>query len=1111
MRGVGWPPVWTALVRCVAVLAVVTATGALGVSQAFASAPWWSVGSQVVPATLPAGGEGQIVIRATNVGDEAVQGEISPVSISEVLPAGLEAVAIKGFSGDFPEESEVGFPPHNFGKVSCVLSSLSCSYAGTLPPYNALVVELTVRDEGARSGEADRVSVAGGGAPGASHTQPVAVGGAPASFGVEGYALSAEEEGGSQEVQAGSHPFQLTSSFAINTTLTEGIQSAIALPKDLSFRLPAGLVGDAGAFPQCTEAQYFDASERFNHCPADTAVGVVSLTLDIPSGPGIERTGGFEDRPRVFVVPVFNMVPAPGEPARLGFLTHEVSVFLDASTRSGSDYGVTVNVASANEKAAVLASTVALWGVPGDPRHDRSRGWACLEEETGELEESSAEVAEEVLKAIGQVCSASSAVDPPSFLRLPTSCGAGLFSDVVVDSWSEPGAFLAPVAASGLSALVGCGSLPFAPSVSVTPGTRAASTPSGLTVHVHLPQDTTVSGSGLGEADVKDTTVALPVGVQVSASAADGLQACSEAQIGFQREDPASGILLFSPNPPACPEASKIANVTVTTPLLSHALQGFVYLAAQGANPFGSLVAVYLVVQDSVSGTLVKLAGRVSLDPVTGQIVTSFQNTPQLPFEDLTISFYDGPRAAVSTPQWCGTYVTEASLTPWSGEAPSRAPSSFEVLSGPGGSACANALAFSPSLTGGSTIVDAGRFTPFTVSVSHRDGDQALSGVKLQLPAGLLAMISSVTLCPEPAASEGTCGAESLIGHTVASVGLGSDPYTISGGQVFITGPYKGAPYGLSIAEPAKAGPFDLGRGRCDCIVVRAKIDVDPHTSAITVTTDPLPTILDGVPVQLERVEVTTDRPGFTFNPTDCNPQAVTASLVGEQGAVAPASVPFEVANCATLRFKPKFTVLTAAKTSKANGASLRVHVGSAPGQANIAKVKVDLPKQLPSRLTTLQKACPVASFEANPASCPAASVIGEATAVTPVLNVALKGPAYLVSHAGAAFPDLEIVLEGEGVTLVLDGQTHIKKGITSNAFRALPDAPVTSFDLTLPEGPHSALAANASLCARPLIMPTVLTGQNGAVVKQATRIAVSGCPKRRAKGARHARGAARR
>ena len=347
---------------------------------------------------------------------------------------------------------------------------------------------------------------------------------------------------------------------------------------------------------------------------------------------------------------------------------------------------------------------------------------------------------------------------------------------------------------------------------------------------------------------------------------------------------------------------------------------------------------------------------------------------------------------------------------------------------------------------------------------------------------------------------------------------------SVKGGKVFITGPYNGngpctpgeqgcAPFGLSIVNPVKAGPFDLEHDTanssqnpaCDCIVVRAKIEVDPHTAALTITTDPsgahaIPDLIDGVPVQIQKVNVQINRPGFTFDPTSCEQLQITGTIKGYEHGSSPVAVPFKAHDCSNLKFEPKFGVTTSGKTSKANGASLSVKLAypSAPfgSEANIKQVKVELPRQLPSRLTTLQKACTQAQFQANPAGCPAASIIGHAKAVTPLIPVPLEGPAYFVSNGGEAFPNLIVVLQGYGVRIDLVGDTFISKtGITSSTFKTVPDAPVGTFELTLPEGPYSALAANGDLCAQTLTMPTEMIAQNGAQQKLSTPVEVEGCP----------------
>jgi hypothetical protein len=814
-----------------------------------------------------------------------------------------------------------------------------------------------------------------------------------------------------------------------------------------------------------------------NECAPKTVVGASVITFDEPKGAINVGT---------FPVPLFNLTPAVGEPARFGFVLFGDPVILDTSVRTGGDYGVTVSVKNVTQLPNFIASRVTFWGVPGDPRHDNARGWSCIS--GGSL----AEKATEPCTALGEN-------NPPPLLSLPTSCTGPLQSSVEADSWKEPGVF-GTSSSDPIVAMDGCNRLPSTPSISVAPDGQAGSTPTGLTVGVHVPQEQSLNPHGLSEADVKDTTVALPQGVVLNPAAADGLQACSLAQVALE-----------SPEPSACPEASKVATVEVNTPLLTHPLLGAAYLAAQDANPFGSLVALYVYVEDPVSGSRVKLAGEVVPDPVTGQLVSTFKNTPQLPFEDFKLHFFGGDRAPLGTPALCGSYTTSASVAPWSGNPATESSSTFDVTSGPNGSPCASPLPFSPSLTAGTTSIQAGGFSPFTMTMSREDGNQNLQAIQLHMPPGLSGLLSSVKLCPEPQADQGLCGSDSQIGETIVSVGLGGDPYSVRGGKVFITGPYNGAPYGLSIVNPAKAGPYDLESNTpCDCVVVRAKIEVDPITAALTITSDntgpyKIPTILDGIPLQIKHVNVTINRPGFTFNPTNCTPMNITGSLSSTQGASSALSVPLQVTNCAVLGFKPGFKVSTAGKTSRANGASLHVHLtypkAAFGSQANIKSVKVDLPKQLPSRLTTLQKACTVATFTANPANCPAASRIGEAKAITPLLPVPLSGPVYFVSHGGAKFPELVIVLSGYGTTIQLHAETFISPaGITSSTFRTIPDAPVGSFELTLPQGKFSALAANGNLCNSKLTMPTSFTAQNGAVIKQNTPIGVTGCTKHKTK-----------
>jgi hypothetical protein len=1071
----------------------------LGVGQAWAQRPAWSLEPVAEPTTFTqadnATGADDYLITLVNRGDAPTDG--SPVTIVDDLPAGFTVNPVGAFGEGVFGSAQVA---STGSEVHCDKATpVTCTLTGSLSPDGYIEIFLAVLvPPGAPSSATNTVSVSGGGAASTTVSTTTPVGENHAGFGLQRFDAWTSDENGLPVTQAGSHPYAVSTSFSFNTEdhIEDEELSWVAAggdPKDIRVDLPPGLIGDPSAVPQCTQQQFHTIRPGTQalggqiSCPDDSAVGIVHLFF-----------GGLDDG----YYPVYNLVPSPGVAASFAFNVDSVPIVLKASVRTGGDYGVQIDVPNISQYFPLTGSDFTFWGVPGDPSHDALRGNCVFERE----------------KAGG--CPSGLPLPLKPFLTLPTSCLGPQTTVAQADPWAAPGQWSA---LSSLShdnngnplGLDGCGRVDFDPQISVAPDGTAGSTPTGLGVKVHVPQQRLLVPTSLAESTVKDTTVALPAGVTLNPSAADGLQACSEAQIGFTGVNAQTGTDEFTAAEPTCPDASKIATVSIKTPLLANPLEGAVYLAApqnfSGSlpqNPFGSLVAMYIVAKDPASGVLVKLPGRVSPDPGSGQLVSTFENTPQLPFEDLELHFFGSARAPLSTPASCGTYTTATSIAPWSGDTPATPSSSFAIGSGPNGAACASPQPFDPGFQAGSTNLQAGAFTPFTLTMTRPDGDQTLARVQMQLPPGLLGTLARVKLCPEPQASQGTCGPESLIGHTTISVGLGNDPYTVTGGQVYITTGYRGAPYGLSIVNPANAGPFVLLEGRP--VVVRASINVDPHTAALTVASDPLPTILDGIPLQIQRVNVTVERQGgFTFNPTNCRKTAIGGALTSNEGSAAAVSTSFQVTNCASLAFKPKFTASTSGKTSRAGGASLKVKLTypAGPFDANIAKVKVDLPKQLPSRLTTLQKACTAAVFDANPANCPKASVVATAKAVTAVLPVPLAGPAYFVSHGGEAFPDLVVVLQGYGTTVDLVGTTFISKtGITSSTFKSVPDVPVGSFELTLPEGKFSALAANlpakakGSFCGQALTMPTAFVGQNGAEIHVATKVAVSGCRKTKTK-----------
>jgi len=934
----------------------------------------------------------------------------------------------------------------------------------------------------------------------------------PPAFGVSYFNALVSGEQGAPFTQAGGHPDAVTVNFGFNMETEQGEIGAAPSAfvgfnsvaeddaRELAVDLPLGLVGNPLATPRCSLA-LVAANGGLNKtaCPRDTQVGIVYVKYEVGGGPNAPSlTGPYA---------LFNVVPEPGRPGEFAFnpIGNSLVVLYGEVVRTplGSVVRVVVPVPRAHVNSVsttFFGNPVGVFDHPGVGTEGRPF------EDTEEL----------------------------PFLINPTNCQASEAQRTLtmhVDSWDHPGAlnpdgtlnFSDPnwkETSTVIPPVEGCNLLEFNPShFELAPsgllegahqpaagGTTQADEPSAYEGRLKIPQVETFGT--LSRPELKNATVTLPAGLSVSASAANGLEGCTEGQL-----DPGSG------EPGHCPGGSELGTVEVVTPLLEKPLKGHVYLAEpkcgeEGQPACGEAEAeegkLFGLDMELDGEAVIKLPGKVEAGGygpysaahglAPGQLRAVFDNNPQLPFGELVFKFKEGPRTPLANPQTCGTYTTTSLLEPWSApfSASATSESPFNVDWDGHGGACHSSMPFSPSFTAGTASSAAGTYSPLVLEFSRQDREQDLSSITVHTPPGLLGNLSGVPVCSEPQAAQGACGEASLIGTTSAVVGPGEDPFTITGGRVYLTGPYKGQPFGLSIVVPANAGPFHLGN-----VVVRASIAVDPHTAALTVTTDALPQVVDSVPIRLRKVVVGVNRPGFMFNATDCVPRMVEATLTGLEGFTAThgssvaVSSPYAASGCASLAFKPKFAVSTSGKTSRAKGASLSVRLTypSGPGYANIAKVKVDLPKQLPSRLTTLQKACLARVFEANPAGCPKESIVGMARATTPILPVPLEGPAYFVSHGGEAFPSLIVVLQGYGVTLDLVGTTFIsKKGITSSTFKTVPDAPVGSFDLTLPEGKFSALAANGNLCTSKLAMLTEFVAQNGAEIHESTRIEVEGC-----------------
>ncbi len=1096
---------------------------------------------------------GKITLTASNIGDQLLNAtEGTPVNIVDTLPVGLTATAVRGEAGPGREGEGPELEPYEeLGTLTvCHIlpgsqaREVECSYDGMLPPFQSIRVEIALAVASVAPGAVNQATVTWPGSTPASVAQPVTANGAPTSFGLEDNEVTPEQEGGAPDTQAGSHPFQTTFSIAVNKNLAPGPEevdlreekeeeifgneTSVADPKAVDVNLPPGAIGNPSAVAQCTDQEFAHVRSFFNACPTNTVVGAAIVTISHAQEGPLEAV-------HTVSVPLDNLVPGEGEPARLGFDVFGTAVLIDTALRSGRDYAVVSQVSNISEIPDLISSKVVLWGTPGDPRHHDARGYPCLKFRVEACEHQPEEA------------------DPQPFFTLPGSCDGPLRSSVEAVSWGEAaeGAPLTTFAPTKeLVSLTGCDKLPFDPSIVTESSTTSANAPTALAVHVHVPQEASTDPNGLAEADVRNSTVALPAGLQVNPAAAAGLKACSEQQVGFERLEP-DGEAVFSEETEQerhgeaphqeCPEASKVGKVTITTPLLPEPLTGWAYEASQGANPFGSLLALYVVAEDKQAGVRVRLAGEVKVQS-DGQLVTSIRQTPQTPFEEFTLETFGDNKGPLAT-TGCGAYKTEGSIEPWSGTPPVALASEIDVSSG----CTTSPEPFVPGFQAGTTNVQAGAYSPFTLTLTRTDSEQTLSTLSTTMPPGLLGNIKAVPQCGEAEANAGTCPAASQIGHVRVSSGVGSEPVSLpEAGRredpVYLTGPYGGGPFGLSIVVHPEAGPFNLEENGHP-VIVRARISINPVTSQVSVVSEPMPIRLRGIPVDVRRVEVTIERPGgvpFEFNPTSCAPMSVAATIGSSEGASEDASSRFQVANCTTLPFKPSFSASTQAKTSKEDGASLIVKIQAHQGpdqpagqkEPNILKVDTQLPLALSSRLTTLQRACTEKQFATNPASCPKEAAVGTAVAHTPVLPVPLEGPAYLVSHGGAEFPDLVLVLQGDGVAIDLTGLTDIKHGITYSKFETTPDAPIESFELRLPEGKFSILGvdtravANQTLCrpikretvskketkrvrgklrkvtvkvtenvATTLTMPTTITAQDGSVLKQETKIAVTGCP----------------
>lgn len=994
---------------------------------------------------------GQYWFDLSNIGDSSSSGT---VTLTIELPPGVfarEGVAsVVGAGGS----QTGGFQPNWSCPGAPGQTTVTCTTTNVIPRHTVargLVLSVGVFPS-AGGDPVTTASVSGGGAAQpATAAEPTHVSDTPASFGFAPGTWLAdffEADAATPVRQAGSHPHQTTFAFDMNSEdaprFAQPLQKApVEHLRRLTVDMPPGFVGNLTAVEECSTADFEAVG-----CPASSQVGRIDVTL-------YPATSAIFD---LHSLPVFNIAHPPGVLNDLGFNASGNPIHLRASLDPARNYAVRTTIENLNESLPPFSSNLTIWGYPKDPAHDSERcsGGAGI--------------------ATSSECSSNG--PEKAFLTTPFDCAtSNRITLSHYSSWEESAVFGPDVVYDLPGAPSGCDQVPFAPTVSIAPTNDVADSPSGLDLQIELPQDE--DPSHIATSPLRDATVTLPEGLTVNPAAANGLAACSPAQIALGSDDPVR-----------CPDASQIGSARIITPALPNPIDGLIYLATQRDNPFGSLFAGYIVLSDPDRDILVKIPGRIDVNRTTGRLTGSFKENPQLPFSHLELHFKAGAHASLITPSTCGDYETASELRPWSGTAPVTATNGFAISQSADGGACPRepaSLRNSPSFDAGTVSPISKSYSPFVLHLRREDGTQRFAAFNVTLPQGLTGKLAGTALCPDGAlaaaeAKSGkeeqaspSCSAGSHVGEVVAAVGAGPSPYNARG-DAYLAGPYKGAPVSLAVVTPAVAGPFDLGT-----IVIRTPLRIDPATAQITAVSDPIPQMLEGIPTTVRSVDVVMDRPDFTLTGTSCDPTSFVGTLTPTLGRAAPLSARYQLSDCSRLRFKPKISLSLRGDTERGGHPALTVVLKPRPGDANIASLSLAMPHSEFLDQGHIRTVCTRVQFAAD--ACPAAAVYGHASVQTPLLGYPLSGNVYLRS-SNNLLPDLVPDLRGpsyQPIEVEAAGRTDSIHGGLRNSFDFVPDAPFSKLVTKLPGGKKGLLQNSRDICARTYRATVKYTAHNGA------------------------------
>jgi hypothetical protein len=1020
--------------RLVVVMVAVAALWVASVAPAMAASatPAWQLTAGGDPNIVAPGGAGYYWVLLRNVGAAASAGVVT-VHVS--LPDGVRASSAESGVWDCP--AAVGAQTFSCSSIEAAWPSWTAKSRGPLLSFGVNV------DVGATGAADAHFTVEGGGATAiAKATTHTTVTNQSAVFGINSFGGAAYDRYGAPARQAGAHP-DVTTNINFNSVrnTTAGGPVPTANVKDVRVDLPPGLIGDPNAVPTCPVELLVPGDGAL--CPANTQVGVA----DVNTLYGLPQAGG----PSTYGV--FNITPPKGSPARFAFNIAGAVINIDPSVvPTDHGYVITGKVTSASQTAPVAGTTLTLWGVPASPLYDTER------------------------RNPGEFGGASSNVAPKPLMTAPTACsGTPLVTKLTVNSWQNPADVKTAVFDSDFNGEPiinqGCSKLAFTPTVQIAPSSLQPDTPTGLDVDITLPQNLD-NPEGLASAQLRNAKVSLPEGLTVNPGAADGLAACSDAQLGLGNEQD-----------PMCPDGSKIGTVTATTPLLKETLSGDVYIRSQASDDpqSGEMFRMALVVYNKERGILVKLAGQIRVKPDTGQITAEFDDNPQVPVDHIQLHLKSGPRAPLATPVTCGSKAIETNLISWAGhDLTQTSPFTIACTQGLGG--------FTPSFSAGTVRPVGGAFSPFGLSITKPDGNADLIGLRMELPTGLLARLRG--------------NLNTQVGTVKAYAGPGSNPFMLPG-KVFLEGRYGDAPFSLRVVVPAKAGPFDLGE-----VTVKQKIYVDPVDAHVTVVSDPVPTIVKGVPARLQRLDVDVDKPDFIINPTSCAAKTISGTLSAAGGQTAAVTNRFQVGDCASLALKPDLALSLSGKGQTTDGKhpAITANLVQKPGQANLKKVKVTLPLSMALDPDNANGLCEFVDGSKVEPTCPKASIVGTATATTPILDEPLSGPVYFVKNIRKdaktgreirTLPKLVIPLTGQnGVKLTLTGTSNVENDQLVTTFENIPDAPVSSFKLAIIGGKGGILTVSgADICKSTQIADQQITGQNNKPANTDVYIQTPSCP----------------